>query len=142
MKRKAVITVSAKTRYADAKREKSIYTVSGTMEETAAGWQLVYAEPAESGMAGTLTVLDISPGRVVLTRSGAVTHNFIFSQGDTFSTVYETPYGRLNTEIHTGALRARLNLHGGAVEVSYELTIGGVQSEHQLSLRVRTEEKS
>ena len=142
MKRKAAITVSARTRYADAKREKMIYTVPGTIEDSAAGWQIVYDEPKDSGMEGTTTAFDVSSGRAVLTRSGAVNHSFIFSQGETQTTMYDTPYGRLSTELHTGVLRARLNRRGGAVELRYELTIGGAYSEHQLSLHIKTEGQS
>lgn len=138
MKRNALITVSAKARYTGAGREKTIYTVNGTMEEAGAGWRVSYAEPEDSGMAGTVTMLDITRKSVELTRAGSVHHYLIFTQGLPFSSVYETPQGKFNTEIHTGSLRARFGGHGGLLEIKYDMELGGAASERELVVRVKT----
>ena len=138
MKRKALITVSAKARYTDGNREKTIYTVNGTMEDAGAGWRVSYTEPEDGGMAGTVTMLDITRKRVELTRAGSVHHYLIFTQGLPFSSVYETPHGKFNAEIHTGSLRARFGGHGGLLELKYDMELGGVESARELTIRVKT----
>ena len=140
MKRKVWITVSAKARYEDGKKEKTLYTAAGTMEDIPMGWRFTYAEPEESGMAGTATLVEVAGRSVELIRLGTVRNHLSFSPGQAFESLYETPYGKMNMEVHTGSVRSRFTNGGGLLELDYELTAGGVRSERTLSLRVRPEE--
>ena len=140
MKRQAIITVSAKTRYEGEESEKTVYTVGGTLEDTPDGWRVTYAEPEEAGMAGTETQMDILSGRVELTRAGAVRARFVFAPDRPFHSVYETPYGNLNAAVYTRSLRVRLGDRGGLLELKYELELGGTKSAHDLILRARAAE--
>ena len=110
MKKYAAITVSAKARYEDGGREEALYRAAGVMEDLPAGYRVIYDEPEESGMAGTETVLVISPRRVELSHTGAVRSHLVFAEGETHTSAYETPYGTLPLSVYTAALRQRLLL--------------------------------
>ncbi|MBE6910249.1 MAG: DUF1934 domain-containing protein [Ruminococcaceae bacterium] len=137
MEHNATITVRAEARREDGECERIAYTVPGAFEQTAAGWAVVYAEPEESGMAGTQTRLDVASGRAELTRAGAVSSRMVFSPGSAFTSLYETPYGRLRASVRAASLRARVGAGGALLRIEYELELGGARSRHDLAVRVR-----
>ena len=139
MRQKAVITVSAKARYDNGDREEMLYTATGAAEHTPDGYRIEYAEPEQSGMAGTETTLLLSPRRVELSRRGAVQLRLLFAPGESCSSDYETPCGMFRITVTTASLRVRTHENGALVKLEYEMEAGGAVSHRRLSVRVSAE---
>ena len=136
-----MIFVSAAVHYADGSGDKTRVAAAGSMENDGALWRICYAEPEDGGMAGTETVLSVSPQRMELTRTGAVRLHLVFVPGETYASVYETPYGTFDAVAHTQALRVRMDAHGGLIDLRYTLTIAGAPDAHHLKIQVKSEEE-
>lgn len=133
MKRNVTITVRA---------AEAAYTVRGTMERGDFGTRIAYDEPAELGLAGVHTALELSDGCAALRRTGAVRSELRFEVGRPHHSVYETAHGSFPAEVVTHALRAKLDERGGLIDLRYTLTIGGAPDEHRLKILVRTEREA
>ena len=73
----------------------------GTLETTDTGLLLRYRESELTGMEGTETTFEIGPRRVILRRSGSVSSQMVFEEGQQHTSLYETPYGELTVDIQT-----------------------------------------
>ena len=76
----------------------------GTLETTDTGLLLRYRESELTGMEGTETTFEIGPRRVILRRSGSVSSQMVFEEGQQHTSLYETPYGELTVDIQTSRL--------------------------------------
>ena len=76
----------------------------GTLEATDTGLLLRYRESELTGMEGTETTFEIGPRRVILRRSGSVSSQMVFEEGQQHTSLYETPYGELTVDIQMGSV--------------------------------------
>ena len=58
------------TQVVDDEKDVIELTTNGTLEQSADGWHLCYHETEATGMEGTVTTLDLSPGKLSLLRKG------------------------------------------------------------------------
>lgn len=101
-------------------------------------YHLSYQESEVTGLAGTLTTIQVEPDRVTLQRLGSVNSQMVFEEGRRHLSMYDTPYGALSVGIHTRRLRTALNDAGGEVEVRYAIEIEhGTVAQSELRIHVR-----
>ena len=117
------------------------YTVRAEARREGGALLLRYLEPAELGLAGVATELELCEGCAVIRRSGAVKSELRFEEGVPHTSLYETAHGSFTAELTTHALRARLGSRGGLVELRYTLCLGGAEDEHRMKILIRTEEE-
>ena len=98
-------------------------TTEGTLELTEEGLLLTYQETALTGMEGTETTFEIDPRRVILRRSGSVSSQMVFEEGQQHTSLYETPYGELTVDIQTSRLLHNLTERGGLMEIKYSIAV-------------------
>lgn len=118
-----MITVRGSQRY-DGTEEDAIELVTeGILERTEAGLRLAYQESALTGMEGAHTTFDIEPSRVILRRSGTVSSQLVFQEGQQHTCLYETPVGELSVDIRTRRLRQSITEQGGMMDIGYSIAI-------------------
>jgi len=115
-------------------------TTSGTLEQVENGWQLCYHESEATGMEGTVTTLDLSPGKLSLMRNGSHPSMLILEKNRRHHCNYQTPYGNIDLGTYTSQLDYDLDQNGGEVSFSYTLGFnGGVNSAHTIHITVQEE---
>lgn len=128
------------TQTVDDEKDVIELTTSGTLEENADGWKLCYHETEATGMEGTMTTLDLSPGKLSLMRSGTHPSMLILEKNRRHHCNYQTPYGIIDLGTYTSQLDYRLDQQGGEVYFSYTLGFnGGVNSAHTIHITVQEE---
>ena len=95
----------------------------GTLETTDTDLLLRYRESELTGMEGTETTFEIGPRRVILRRSGSVSSQMVFEEGQQHTSLYETPYGELTVDIQTSRLLHNLTERGGLMEIKYSIAV-------------------
>jgi len=99
---------------------------------------LEYRETELTGMEGTTTRFQLKDEQVILTRTGGVTSQMVFQEGQPNSSIYRTPWGELQVLISTRRLAHRLNERGGILDIKYAISVGHqVMGENQFKIRVR-----
>ena len=95
----------------------------GTLETTDTGLLSRYTQSELTGMEGTETTFEIGPRRVILRRSGSVSSQMVFEEGQQHTSLYETPYGELTVDIQTSRLLHNLTERGGLMEIKYSIAV-------------------
>lgn len=95
----------------------------GTMHLSPDCLTLTYHESALTGMEGTTTVFEMYGPKVVLRRTGTVSSQMIFEEGQQHTSLYETPMGELSIDIQTGYLRNSVTESGGLLEIRYSVSV-------------------
>jgi len=128
------------TQTVDDEKDVIELTTSGTLEQSAEGWQLCYRESEATGMEGTVTTLDITPGKLNLMRSGSHPSMLILEKNRRHHCNYHTPYGTIDLGTYASQLEYRLNDRGGEILFSYTLGFnGGISSAHTIHITVQEE---
>ncbi len=85
---------------------------------------VIYQEDAQSGLEGTKTTLKWDSERVVILRSGAVTHRQEFCRGLTDISLYQTPYLHIPLRTETHYLYTYFRAGSWHLEMEYNLYHG------------------
>ena len=91
---------------------------------------LWYWESEVTGLPGTRTSVEITPGGVIVDRVGTVTGRMEFREGIKNFFPYETPYGTATMGMDTRKVSAVFDEHGGKMELDYVLDL-----EHAVAVR-------
>lgn len=128
------------TQTVDDEKDVIELTTSGTLKQVENGWQLCYHESEATGMEGTVTTLDITPGKLSLMRNGSHPSMLILEKNRRHHCNYQTPYGNIDLGTYTSQLDYDLDQNGGEVSFSYTLGFnGGVNSAHTIHITVQEE---
>ncbi len=123
MKIPVMLTICGKQYYADQEPETIELTTEGTMEQTTNGWDICYTESDLTGLAGVHTSFLVEPERIVLTRSGKLTSQMVFVQGQSHDSLYQMEFGALMITVNATAISSRLTQTGGVVDLNYTIEI-------------------
>lgn len=135
----ALIKISG-TQTVDGERDVIELTTTGTLVASEEGWTLCYNETEATGMEGTVTRLDIAPGRLNLMRSGSHPSMLVLEKNRRHHCNYHTPYGTIDLGTYTSEMEYDLNEYGGQVKFSYTLGFnGGISSAHTVHITVQEE---
>ena len=137
MKKKALISLRS---FNDLDVEDVIEVVTpGEFLVIDGGFKAVYEETELSGMKGTTTTLTILDNKLVLEREGNVTAKMDFKKGETSISLYNTPYGVLDLQIHTQDLNVEVDENGGEITAQYSMELAGQPPIiNKLSVNVKT----
>ncbi len=106
------------------------FTTDGTYSFENGVGRLSYWESEVTGLTGTLTQMEIAPGRVVVRREGTVTSQMEFEPGFRSRFAYETPYGTASMGMDTRQILSQFDERGGELEMDYVLDL-----EHMTAIR-------
>ena len=128
------------TQTVDDEQDVTELTTGGTLERREGGWRLCYCESEATGMEGTKTTLDVTPGRLNLIRSGTHPSMLILEKERRHHCNYDTPYGTIDLGTYTSELTYDLTDAGGELDFSYTLGFnGGICSAHTVHITVSEE---
>ena len=105
--------------------------------ENGTGW-FTYEETEITGMEGTTTRFDFTPGEAVITREGSVSSRMIFMEGKRNVFLYNTPWGSMTMGIDTHKIENSLTPQGGEIEIDYTLTFDRAPiSRNRFSVKIK-----
>lgn len=134
----ARISIQSRQEYENAPPDSVELITTGALRRTDDGYCVSYQESVLTGMEGTQTSLDITPQRVVLTRTGEMNTQMVFETGVRHLSLYSTPMGNLEVGVATRRLRTDMDEDGGRLEVDYSIDIDHqLAGENYFSLTVR-----
>ena len=81
MKKTVVLSIEGRQTYENQEPEIIQLVTEGTMEFVNGGWDISYEESALTGLEGVTTVFRVEPGKVTLTRKGALNSQMVFQEG-------------------------------------------------------------
>ena len=123
MRKKAVISLRS---FSDLDTDDVIEVVTpGEFLVTDSGFKAIYEETELSGMNGTTTTLTMLDDMLVLEREGNISAKMDFKKGETSVSLYNTPYGVLDLQIHTEDLDVNINENGGDITAKYSMELAG-----------------
>lgn len=123
MKQDVVLSIQGRQQYADQKPETIELVTDGTMEFINGGWDISYAESQLTGMEGVTTTFRVEPGKVILSRTGALNSKMVFQEGVSDDSLYQMPFGALMLTVKATRVFFDIVPDGGMVDLSYEITI-------------------
>lgn len=85
----------------------------------------IYEETELSGMKGTTTTINIFEDNFILERTGTTNTKMEFELDKTAVSLYNTPYGVMDLQIHTEDLEINVDENGGNIRAKYAMGFSG-----------------
>ena len=140
MKKTVVLSIQGKQTYADQEPEIIELVTEGTMEFAKGGWDISYQESALTGLEGVMTTFRVEPGKVTLTRSGALNSQMVFQEGVAHDSLYQMPFGALMLTVKATSLFYDIVSDGGVIDLSYNISIENTEAgviDYHLDIRAK-----
>lgn len=140
MKQNVSLTLLSEQACSDEKDSSKQYA-TGIFEKRDDGSYIIeYTEPDDEMGKSVSCVQVESCQRVQLKRKGLYQTHFTIEQGKTHKTLYQTPFGEMELEIHGKKVNTNLNAEGGSVYLYYELASNGQPiSENKLIINIKSQ---
>ena len=140
MKRNAVLAIRGRQTYGDQAPEVIELVTEGTMEFRNGGWDISYEESALTGLEGVITTFRVEPGKVVLTRTGALHSQMVFEEGIAHDSLYQMSFGTLLMTVKATFVFFDIVEDGGTIDLSYNIDIENTQAgviDYHLDIRAK-----
>ena len=95
----------------------------GTIHFVDGGWDICYEETELTGLAGVTTTFRVEPGKVVLSRTGALRSEMVFQEGVRHQSLYRMDFGALMLTVCAKQISAAISEQGGVVDLVYDIEI-------------------
>ena len=141
MKKTVMLSIRGTQFYEEQEPEVIELVTEGTMEFRDGGWDLCYEESELTGLKGVFTTFRVTPGKIVLTRTGPMSSEMVFQEGVFHESLYRAEFGiTLMITVCATKMDCRIGKTGGTVDLVYGIDIeqsaGGVV-EYHLDIRVK-----
>ena len=103
--------------------EINIFTADGTLAIIEGGYLLSFTEAQDGGEAHSR--LYLYPGEVRLLKSGSITSEMRFSEGEIFNTLYCVGPYSFDMTVRTKKIRSTMSECGGELRLIYTMNVGG-----------------
>ena len=123
MKREVVLVIRGRQSYEGQEPDVIELTTNGTMEFKAGGWDISYEESALTGMEGVTTTFRVEPGKVILSRTGALRSRMVFQQGVPHDSLYQMAFGTLMITVCAKSVFFDILPDGGVIDLVYSIDI-------------------
>ncbi len=123
MKQRVMLSILGRQAYEDQEPDTIELVTEGTMELRDGGWDICYEETDLTGMKGVVTTFRVEPGKVVLTRTGALQSQMIFEKGASYDTLYQMEFGALMMRITAKQVIFDISPAGGFLDLVYAIEI-------------------
>lgn len=128
MKRAVVLSIRGRQCYAGQDPEVIELVTEGTMEFTNGGWDITYEESDLTGLAGVTTTFRVEPGKVILTRRGALNSQMVFQEGVSHDSLYEMAFGALMLTVKASSVFYDIVPDGGVIDLVYHIDIENTEA--------------
>ena len=140
MKKEVNLSIEGRQTYQDQKPEIIELVTDGTMEFRNGGWDISYEESELTGLAGVTTTFRVEPGKVTLTRKGALNSQMIFQEGVVHESLYQMPFGALMLSVKTTSVFFDIVPDGGVIDLRYHISIENTEAgviDYHLDIRAK-----
>lgn len=140
MKQAVVLSIRGKQQYADQEPEVIELVTDGTMEFRSGGWDISYEESELTGLAGVTTTFRVEPGKVTLTRKGALNSQMVFQEGVSHDSLYQMPFGTLMLTVKASFVYYDIVPDGGTIDLTYQISIENTEAgiiDYHLDIRAK-----
>ena len=140
MKQAVVLSIRGSQRYADQEPEVIELVTEGTMEFRSGGWDISYQESALTGLEGVTTTFRVEPGKVTLTRTGALNSRMVFEEGVSHDSLYQMAFGTLMLTVKATFVYFDIVPDGGVIDLSYDINIENTEAgviDYHLDIRAK-----
>ena len=140
MKQGVVLFIQGRQRYENQEPEVIELTTEGTMEFHGGGWDISYQESALTGLEGVTTTFRVEPGKVILTREGALNSRMVFEQDVDHDSLYQMEYGTLMITVKATNVFYDIVSDGGSIDLAYQIIIENTEAgmiDYHLDIRAK-----
>lgn len=140
MTRTVLLHIRGSQKYEDQEPEIIELTTEGTMEFRNGGWDISYEESELTGLAGVTSTFRVEPGKVTLTRKGALNSQMVFVEGQVHDSLYQMPFGALMLSVKSTFVYFDIVPDGGTIDLSYNISIENTQAgviDYHLDIRAK-----
>ena len=140
MEHNVVLSIRGQQNYQEQDPEVIELVTEGTMEFRSGGWDISYEESALTGLEGVTTTFRVEPGKVILTRTGALKSQMIFEQGVPHDSLYQMPFGALMLTVKATSVFYDIVPDGGVIDISYLINIENTEAgviDYHLDIRAK-----
>ena len=140
MKQTVVLSIRGSQRYADQEPEVIELVTEGTMEFRNGVWDITYEESALTGLEGVTTTFRVEPGKVTLTRKGALHSEMVFQEGVSHDSLYQMAFGTLMLTVKATFVYFDIVPDGGVIDLSYDINIENTEAgviDYHLDIRAK-----
>lgn len=128
MKKAVMLKLTGRQSYLDQDPEVIELTTEGILEDWENGWRISYEESELTGLKGVTTTFYINPGKVTLSRSGALRSEMHFEVGQYHHSLYQMEFGALQITVYASQVDYSLNETGGTLDLVYAIDIENTSS--------------
>lgn len=140
MKQTVVLSIRGRQTYGDQEPEIIELVTEGTMEFIRGGWDISYEESALTGLEGVTTTFRVEPGKVTLTRTGALNSQMVFQEGVAHDSLYQLAFGALMLTVKATFVYYDIVPDGGVIDLSYNINIENTEAgviDYHLDIRAK-----
>ena len=140
MKREVTLFIQGRQTYQDQEPEVIELVTEGTMEFRSGGWDISYEESELTGLAGVTTTFRVEPGKVTLTRKGALNSTMVFQENVVHESLYQMPFGALMLSVKATLVFFDIVPDGGVIDLSYNINIENSEAgviDYHLDIRAK-----
>ena len=140
MKKTVVLSIEGRQTYENQEPEIIQLVTEGTMEFVNGGWDIAYEESALTGLEGVTTVFRVEPGKVTLTRKGALNSQMVFQEGVPHDSLYQMAFGTLMLTVKATYVFFDIVPDGGVIDLSYNINIENTEAgviDYHLDIRAK-----
>ena len=134
---KVLLTIKG-TQIEDGEDDCIEFVTEGRLYKNADGYLLEYDESALTGVEGAITKLILDDDSVILSRSGALETQMVFSQNSIYESKLSTPFGTMNMSIFAFRVESTVDEGSGSVSLEYRLNIDDAISLNKLDLSFKS----
>lgn len=138
MKKNVMLSIRGTQRYMDQEPEVIELVTEGTLEQLDKGWEIVYKESDLTGLEGVTTSFLVEPGKIILTRTGPLKSQMVFSLGQPHESLYQMEFGALLITVCATKIEYEISDQCGTVDLDYTIEIeqsSAGQIEYHLELK-------
>ncbi|MGM9601739.1 MAG: DUF1934 domain-containing protein [Faecousia sp.] len=128
MKTPVMLKLTGRQTYLDQDPEIIELTTEGTIERDGDGWHISYEESELTGLKGVTTSFFIQPGKVTLSRNGALQSQMHFEVGQYHHSLYQMEFGALQITVYASQVDYSLDEKGGTLDLVYAIDIENTAS--------------
>ena len=140
MEQTVVLSIRGRQTYADQEPEIIELVTEGTMAFVSGGWDITYEESELTGLAGVTTTFRVEPGKVILTRTGALNSQMVFREGIPHDSLYQMPFGALMLTVNATSVFYDIVPDGGVIDLTYQISIENTEAgviDYHLDIRAK-----
>ena len=140
MKQEVTLSIQGRQTYQDQEPEIIELVTEGTMELRKGGWDISYEESELTGLAGVTTTFRVEPGKVTLTRKGALSSTMVFQENVVHESLYQMPFGALMLSVKATSVFFDIVPDGGVIDLSYNISIENSEAgviDYHLDIRAK-----